>query len=91
MISPLRFGYKKCDLQQADSSDTKNQHSVFSICKSKENSAGYERNRKMTGTDHEMLHELGQQTVLDENGNAARLSSLWEEQRAVLVLVRHFG
>ncbi len=42
-------------------------------------------------TDHAMLQQLGQQTVLDENGNAVRLSSLWEEQRAVLVFVRHFG
>ncbi len=41
--------------------------------------------------DQAMLQQLGQQTVLDENGNALSLSSLWEKQRAVLVFVRHFG
>lgn len=42
-------------------------------------------------TDHAMLQQLGRQTVLDENGNALHLSSLWENRRTVLIFVRHFG
>jgi hypothetical protein len=41
--------------------------------------------------DHNLLNLLGEKTILDENGETVPLSSLWKEQRAVLVFVRHFG
>jgi|GEM_PF-3096768 hypothetical protein len=41
--------------------------------------------------DSNTLKELGQLPVLDENGKALQLSVLWQEQRTVLIFVRHFG
>ena len=40
--------------------------------------------------DH-TLQSFAALAVLDEHGLAVQLSSLWEEQVAVLVFVRHFG
>ncbi|QTA84778.1 Uncharacterized protein dnm_007780 [Desulfonema magnum] len=47
--------------------------------------------RKIMNTDDKLLQRLGRQTVLDENENSVSLSSLWKEQKTVLVFVRHFG
>jgi len=37
------------------------------------------------------LTKLGQQSVIDENGQATILSSFWKDKRVVLVFIRHFG
>ena len=37
------------------------------------------------------LKVLAKLAALDENGQAVSLSSLWQEKRAVMVFVRHFG
>jgi len=42
-------------------------------------------------TENEVLQQLGMKTVLDENEDAVQLSSLWQEQRTVMIFVRHFG
>jgi len=42
-------------------------------------------------TDNNLLHQLGELTVMDENGKSLILSSLWKEKKSVLVFVRHFG
>lgn len=34
---------------------------------------------------------IGAMTVLDEQGTLVRLDSLWREQPAALVFIRHFG
>jgi len=41
--------------------------------------------------DSDTLQKLGQLPVLDESGEAIQLSALWQEQRTVLIFVRHFG
>ncbi len=38
-----------------------------------------------------ILEKLKGLNVLDENGAAAEMSSLWQNQRTVLVFIRHFG
>ncbi len=35
--------------------------------------------------------DLAKLTVLDEHGTAIELASLWRDQPAVLVFIRHFG
>lgn len=42
-------------------------------------------------TENKVLQQLGMKTVLDENEDAVQLSSLWQEQRMVMIFVRHFG
>jgi hypothetical protein len=37
------------------------------------------------------VESLGEQTVLNGQGEPVKLSSLWENRTAVLVFVRHFG
>ncbi len=37
------------------------------------------------------LIQLGEKKIFDENGESVALSSLWEEERVVLVFMRHFG
>ncbi len=41
--------------------------------------------------DNEAVHQLSTLTVLDEKGQSVPLSSLWQQQRTVLLFVRHFG
>jgi hypothetical protein len=41
--------------------------------------------------EKKLIHELGQLTVLDHENNAIPLASLWENQKTVLIFVRHFG
>ena len=36
-------------------------------------------------------HDLAKLTVLDDNGAAIELGTLWRDRVAVLVFVRHFG
>ncbi|KPA18931.1 hypothetical protein MHK_000868 [Candidatus Magnetomorum sp. HK-1] len=38
-----------------------------------------------------LIQELGQLTVLDHNQESIPLASLWNNQKTVLVFVRHFG
>jgi hypothetical protein len=35
--------------------------------------------------------DLGELTVLNEQGEQVKLSSLWQKRTAALVFVRHFG
>jgi len=49
---------------------------------SKENKMKIEKQR---------IQELGKLTVLDDKQNATPLASLWENQKTVLIFVRHFG
>ncbi len=37
------------------------------------------------------LEQLGEKEVLDENGESIVVSSLWKEERVVLIFIRHFG
>lgn len=37
------------------------------------------------------VEKFGSLNVYDDNDEAVRLSSLWQEKTAVLVFVRHFG
>lgn len=41
--------------------------------------------------NNSVLQELGEQVVLDEEGNSRKVSLFWQMERAVLVFVRHFG
>ncbi len=41
--------------------------------------------------DETNVQELGEKTILDENGGSIIMSSLWKDQRAVIVFLRHFG
>ncbi|MEM9491695.1 MAG: hypothetical protein AAGC55_21290 [Myxococcota bacterium] len=38
-----------------------------------------------------LINSLGSISVLDEHGGQVALTSLWREQPAILVFVRHFG
>ncbi len=35
--------------------------------------------------------ELGQKTIFDENSNELVLSTLWSDNKVILMFVRHFG
>lgn len=37
------------------------------------------------------LLQLGEKKILNENGDSVTFSSLWKEDRIVLVFLRHFG
>lgn len=37
------------------------------------------------------VNKLGQQKVLNEKGESLALSSLWQDQTAILIFLRHFG
>jgi len=41
--------------------------------------------------EKQLIQELGQLTVLDHENKAIPLASLWENQKTVLIFVRHFG
>jgi len=41
--------------------------------------------------DETDVQQLGEKTILDENGGSIIMSSLWKDQRAVIVFLRHFG
>ena len=50
-----------------------------------------DKSENIMGFDLSILEELGQMTVLDENRNSLEIGSLWQNQRAAMVFVRHFG
>ena len=37
------------------------------------------------------VEKLGELEVIDENSNRVKLSDIWQDQKTVLVFVRHFG
>jgi hypothetical protein len=37
------------------------------------------------------IDELRRISVLDENNNSIEIGSFWQDQRAALIFVRHFG
>ncbi len=41
--------------------------------------------------DNQLLKQVGEQHILDEKGEKIRLADLWQEQRSVMVFIRHFG
>jgi hypothetical protein len=41
--------------------------------------------------EKQLIQELGQLTVLDHENKAIPLATLWENQKTVLIFVRHFG
>lgn len=38
-----------------------------------------------------LVQDFGRLTILNEQGNQVKLSSLWYKRTAALVFVRHFG
>ena len=41
--------------------------------------------------DDQTTQQLGKSSILDESGNSIEMSSLWKDQRAILMFIRHFG
>ncbi len=41
--------------------------------------------------EHRILKALDGLTVLDEAGAEVDISTLWEDRRAALIFIRHFG
>ena len=37
------------------------------------------------------LKQFSEKTVLDENGKSVVMSSLWDDQKTIIVFLRHFG
>ena len=51
---------------------------------------GYNK-EEMMKIDDQTIQQLGKSSILDESGNSIEMSSLWKNQRAILMFIRHFG
>ena len=49
------------------------------------------KKRKIMKIEKKLIQELGQLNVLSQENNETPLASLWENQKTVLIFVRHFG